>query len=24
MGKSDRDSGPEWQQAIEKCLSGQR
>ena len=24
MGKSDRESGPEWQQAIEKCLSGQR
>lgn len=22
MGKKDRESGPEWQQAIEKCLSG--
>jgi hypothetical protein len=24
MGKSDRESGPEWQQAIEKCLSRER
>ena len=23
MGKSDRESGPEWQQAIEKCLTSQ-
>jgi hypothetical protein len=24
MGKSDGESGPEWQQAIEECLGGQR
>lgn len=24
MGKSDRESGPDWQQAIESCLTGQR
>jgi hypothetical protein len=24
MGKSDRESGPHWQQAIESCLAGQR
>ena len=24
MGKRDRESGPEWQQAIESCLGGQR
>ena len=24
MGKRDRGSGPEWQQAIESCLGGQR
>jgi hypothetical protein len=23
MAKSDRESGPEWQQAIERCLAGQ-